>query len=126
MAYKNPNDPRARKSRREHYYKNKKQYLERNKKARKERRQWLNRIKAVPCQDCGLIYPYYVMDFDHRDPTRKLAPVSKLITWSWKKLKEEVVKCDLVCSNCHRERTYQRAYGRRRVSKTRVSTRFDS
>ena len=25
----------------------------------------INELKAVPCTDCGVPYPYYVMDFDH-------------------------------------------------------------
>lgn len=24
-------------------------------------------LKEVPCGDCNIKYPYYVMDFDHRD-----------------------------------------------------------
>ena len=52
-------------------------------------------------------YPYYVMDLDHRDPSTKLYAPAKLITLgSMKKAIEEVAKCDVVCANCHRERTH--------------------
>lgn len=61
-----------------------------------------------PCVDCGVIYPPYVMDFDHLDPTTKVDKISRLAaqTTSKEKLLAEIAKCDLVCANCHRERTY--------------------
>ena len=66
-------------------------------------------IKAnTPCVDCGVLYPPYVMDFDHRDPSTKIDKVSRLAsqTTSRERLLAEIEKCDLVCANCHRERTY--------------------
>ena len=53
------------------------------------------------------------MDFDHKDGKIKIASVSKLAfrkLANFKKLKEEIKKCDLVCSNCHRQRTYSRLH----------------
>lgn len=60
--------------------------------------------------DCGIIYPPYVMDFDHKEGQKKLNSVARLVHngWSKKRLLEEMVKCDLVCANCHRVRTYKR------------------
>ena len=61
-----------------------------------------------PCMDCGKFYPYYVMDFDHVRG-RKQANVMELIpTLSKKKIDEEIAKCEIVCSNCHRVRTHLR------------------
>lgn len=63
--------------------------------------------KSVPCLDCGVSYPYYVMDFDHRDPQTKVANVSTLvIKGNRQMLLEEIAKCDVVCANCHRVRTH--------------------
>lgn len=63
--------------------------------------------KKHPCMDCGVCYPPYVMDFDHRDPTQKVSKISNLMRWGSKdKLLIELEKCDLVCANCHRERTH--------------------
>ena len=103
-----------------HYYANKKQYLRRNKDAIAKRKIYLQKVKAVPCMDCEQRYSSYVMDFDHRDPSQKKMEVSKLVNYSWKQLKEEITKCDIVCSNCHRERTHKRreSSGRTSVSKT--------
>ena len=62
-------------------------------------------LKEKPCQDCGKQYPYYVMDFDHVRG-EKLFDVSRDVPVE-KRLKE-IEKCDLVCANCHRERTFQK------------------
>lgn len=65
--------------------------------------------KDVPCTDCGNRFPYYVMDFDHLDPSTKLADIGRgPRQWSLAKLQAEIDKCEVVCSNCHRERTHQR------------------
>lgn len=83
-----------------------------NRRARRERhvrriRAKLDALKANPCVDCGVSYPPYVMDFDHRDPTLKLKSVGAMaLSASWKAIEAEIAKCDLVCANCHRERTY--------------------
>jgi len=58
--------------------------------------------------DCGKIYPPYVMDFDHRDPSEKVLNLSKVYAFGKEKLLAEVKKCDIVCSNCHRIRTFSR------------------
>ena len=61
-----------------------------------------------PCMDCKVSYPYYMMDFDHVRGI-KHANVAELInTLSKKRLDEEIAKCEVVCSNCHRARTYLR------------------
>lgn len=109
MPYKNIED--ARRNSREHYARNKEKYLERNRKSRLIQREFLNTLKDKPCMDCGLQYPPYVMDFDHRDPSTKLGHVGTLVSEtriSMKRLLAEIEKCDLVCANCHRIRTHDR------------------
>lgn len=65
--------------------------------------------KAKPCADCGSIYPHYVMDFDHLEPSKKLSKVSAMVYFkSEALLREEISKCEVVCANCHRIRTFQR------------------
>lgn len=69
--------------------------------------QIIKEAKSVPCMDCGVGYPSYVMDFDHRDPTEKIACVSELIKKKSERIiRNEIAKCDVVCSNCHRQRTH--------------------
>ena len=49
------------------------------------------------------------MDFDHREGEVKTAHVSQMVKlMSVPKLHEEIEKCDVVCANCHRIRTFKR------------------
>lgn len=69
------------------------------------------RAKSVPCMDCGAPYPHYVMDLDHRPEFEKVKNVSRNAFWRTRPISEfvaEIEKCDVVCANCHRERSYQR------------------
>jgi ADP-ribose pyrophosphatase YjhB (NUDIX family) len=63
--------------------------------------------EASPCQDCGVKYPYYVMDFDHRE-NKKFIISTAYLRRGINIIFEEIKKCDLVCSNCHRQRTQNR------------------
>lgn len=106
MAYKNIEDQRAACKR--HYENNKQSYLDRNKRYRKSIQSFIKQVKeSSPCLDCGVKYPYYVMDFDHLE--NKEFDVNFLsATGRIGALKKEIEKCELVCSNCHRKRTYER------------------
>lgn len=73
--------------------------------SQQEKIQFLRLIKQQPCTDCGQCYPYYVMDFDHV-AGEKVAGVGEMRLYSWDKLFAEVLKCEVVCANCHRERTH--------------------
>jgi len=93
---------------RSHYRRRKRLYLDRNSRAYAERREIVRQAKARPCADCGVQYPYYVMDFDHRDGATKqfsLHAVTQVTKWA---VLREIEKCDVVCANCHRERTQRR------------------
>ncbi len=90
----------------QHYQNNKARYYERNDRQRQRLKDILIAAKSVPCMDCGVRYPPYIMDFDHRDGATKLNNVGRFTLFTKKKLLAEIAKCDVVCSNCHRERTY--------------------
>lgn len=106
MAYKNIEDQRAASKR--HYLANKQSYIDRNKKYRKTIQNYVKSIKEdSPCLDCGVKYPYYVMDFDHLD-NKEFGVNFLSATGRIAALKKEIEKCELVCSNCHRKRTHNR------------------
>ena len=98
-----------------HYNKDKKKYLERNKKNSwewgKKNREYLQNLKSSqPCTDCGKYYHYCQMDYDHIKG-KKTKSVSELVSRtrsSIKSIDREIKKCELVCANCHRLRTWKR------------------
>lgn len=67
-------------------------------------------VKAVPCMDCNIQYPPYCMDFDHRPGEEKSFNISTYMraNKSLEQVIQEIAKCDLVCANCHRIRTFSR------------------
>ncbi len=89
------------------YYKSK--ALRSNQRRRQELRELINKLKDRPCTDCQQSYPPFVMDFDHvRGP--KLFEISAALrtsNYSRVRVELEAAKCDVVCANCHRLRTFQ-------------------
>lgn len=73
---------------------------------RQKRIALMKELKEKPCADCGEQYPYYVMDLDHRPDEIKVCDVSRL--HREKDIRAEAAKCDVVCANCHRERSQNR------------------
>jgi hypothetical protein len=69
-------------------------------------------LKSAPCRDCGTCFPPEVMDFDHVTG-KKHRNISEMVCRgiAVETLMEEVAKCELVCSNCHRLRTLRRREG---------------
>lgn len=57
------------------------------------------------CEICGYDKNLAVLEFHHRDPNNKEYQVDmrKFSNTNLDKLEEELEKCDLLCSNCHRE-----------------------
>ena len=113
MAWKDPE--KQREAIRKHYYANKQYYLDKAMKQKTDLRQWVYAKKNVtPCTDCGIQYPHYVTDYDHIG--EKIMNVSQLINrGSARQVKEEITKCVLVCSNCHRMRTYKRRTDKNKI-----------
>ena len=78
--------------------------------------QYLRDLKdKTPCMDCKIHYPYYVMDFDHVRGVKQKNVAELINTLSKKKIDEELAKCEIVCSNCHRVRTHLRKIKRRKT-----------
>ena len=72
----------------------------------------LDDLRRVPCADCGRRYEPCAMDFDHREGASKVSGVTRMIgRFGTARKLAEVAKCDIVCANCHRARTYVRREG---------------
>jgi len=82
-------------------------YIERKRAHWRATAAMLNKLRDVPCADCGRRFPPCVMQFDHRDPASKKYEVTRVLTRAHATILEEVAKCDIVCTNCHRDRTYR-------------------
>lgn len=103
--WREKNKDKIRVSRRKWYHNNKEKAYKAVKDRRQELKKWFIDIRkdlfCVVCQEeetCCL-------DFHHRDPKSKEKCVARMILdgWSKKRVLEEIDKCDVVCSNCHRK-----------------------
>lgn len=96
-------------SSKEHYRRHKPDYLQRNKRTRRRQRTAILDIKSSsPCTDCGQKFHPFIMEFDHREPETKVFPIGRLGGRIGKQIRDEMKKCDLVCANCHKLRTFRR------------------
>ena len=90
------------------YKRNKKKVIDRANLQKEIIKQEIYKIKeSVPCADCGIFYPHYVMDFDHLFD-KKFNISTNIKRKGRRQLLAEIAKCEVVCSNCHRIRTYKK------------------
>jgi hypothetical protein len=77
-----------------HYSANKSAYRAKSKERYDRLTKLVREHKAVPCWDCQVEYPYYVMQFDHVDPGTKSYPIEYLVKLgNTRKLLAEIAKC---------------------------------
>lgn len=75
------------------------------------KRRFINAVKSYPCTDCHGSWPSYVMQFDHLDASLKIGAISKIVlSKGWKTIIKEIMKCDVLCANCHALRTHKRSH----------------
>ena len=96
-----------RESSKRHYEANKDYYAARNTKRRKENQAYIRSLREGKCADCGGVYPWYVMEFDHCRGEKKYN-IASMASSHRNTIDKEVAKCDLVCCNCHAVRTHER------------------
>ena len=97
---------------RAYYHRNRDSHIKRVAQRNKDQRDivisYVRTLKeSTPCADCGKFYAWCVMDFDHVSG-QKESNISTMISNSvgLSKIKKEIEKCEIVCSNCHRIRTF--------------------
>lgn len=88
---------------RNHYYKNKIKYFERNYKRRRELIAFIKSFKTV-CSRCGYNECVEALDFHHKNTKEKDSDIYLAIRRGWSKehLLAEIEKCIVLCANCHR------------------------
>lgn len=86
----------------EHYQRYKDKYKTRNATAMANRRQIINDAKATGCSLCPE-KELVCLDFHHRDPSQKDFNLADNRTSNVELMLQEIDKCVLVCSNCHRK-----------------------
>jgi len=100
---------------RREWYARKKQDTDWTDKIRKQERQRNEKVKRfirrykllVGCTDCGYREHHVALDFDHIGDNKT---INVALAKSISQAKEEMRKCEVVCSNCHRIRTYNRLH----------------
>lgn len=80
---------------------NKKKYPQ----TKKIQKKMLFDLKINGCAICGYNKCIYALDFHHVNPRTKKFNITRqqMTSQSDKRLKEEINKCILLCSNCHDE-----------------------
>lgn len=76
---------------------------------RRRKAKLIRTFKEVPCTDCRIRWPYYVMQLDHVRG-KKLFNLSAAIrrNVSVDRILAEIEKCEAVCANCHSIRSHSR------------------
>lgn len=107
-----------------HYKNNKEYYLTKAARNRTLGKQRLRRFiyeyySSHPCVDCGESDPI-VLEFDHIH--KKYAGIAIMINrmFSLEKIKNEIERCEVVCSNCHKRRTAKQFDWYKDVIKTKA------
>lgn len=72
---------------------------------------WSKKIKAInllggKCQNCNEDRPW-LLSFHHKESNEKNFSIGDYILYRWSKVEKEVLKCELLCEKCHREKHNQ-------------------
>lgn len=106
--WKKDNREKVLESKRRWYQKNK----EKHKQSRiardvRLREEYIEFKKTLSCSRCPEDH-IACLEFHHLDPCEKDMGIAAAMTngWSMKRIKKEVAKCIVLCSNCHRKEHY--------------------
>ena len=92
-----------------YYQKNKHKVRDnKNRKVQHNQKKLLEYLSLHGCIDCGN-EDKRILEFDHirMDKTRNIGILVHQ-GYAWERVLEEIAKCEVVCPNCHRLRTYER------------------
>lgn len=87
----------------------------RREKLRKENREKLMYLlKISKCVDCGNT-DHRTFEFDHLYDKFANVPSLAANGYLWRKIQDEINKCEILCANCHRIRTFNRSHTYRNI-----------
>lgn len=95
--------------RRRWYAKNKKSEIAHVTRRKKQIKNWLqNYKKHLSCLMCGECHPA-TLEFHHSEGSKKDRAISEMVVdgMSIKRITEEIKKCEVLCSNCHKKIHYK-------------------
>jgi len=78
---------------------------------RKKMRRIVVEFKRRPCMDCGVQYAPWIMQCDHVRGQKVGDITTMMNARGVQHLLAELEKCEVVCANCHAERTHRRQVG---------------
>ena len=107
MPYKDPEKRREynRQYNKKYYEQDPNRQIKRNKARVRSVRDWLDELKKTAyCANCGENHPA-CLDYHHADPSQKEYLISYIAYTGrgLKRVKQEIDKCIVLCSNCHRK-----------------------
>jgi len=90
----------------EYYRKNKKYYIDRNKRYKENiRKNMIRYLQEHPCEDCGETDPR-CLEFHHvKGKKHNISYMVCRMNFAWESIFLEISKCKVICANCHRKRT---------------------
>lgn len=101
---------KLRKHRRDWYHRNKIHARTKIKERKQVIREWINEKKTtLSCSKCSENHPA-TLDFHHSNPEEKEIELARCATngWSIARIENEISKCIILCSNCHRKLHYNK------------------
>ncbi len=72
-------------------------------KATNENKEWAIKYMGGQCFVCGYNDSHWALQFHHINPEDKDEGAKNMMRWSRIRLKKELLKCRMLCANCHAE-----------------------
>ena len=90
-------------ARKKYYLKNKSKERSKNKIYFQNRLSIINTYRNIPCYICKRMFLPCVMDFHHREPSKKVKNIIDMVFGAYpiEIIIKEIEKCIVICANCH-------------------------